>query len=162
MNTRRWPSGSAFLDDELTAFRPYEEILELDTARLDHGLHAHGWSARDVLSHLVGWHEVAAVVAGELVLGPTSPRKAAADDDWDARGDEINEAIRQEWRGLSLQDFRDRARSATAGLRAVLAEVPLERWWDSEEYFDYFNSEMQAHYEDHRADLAVVLGRAPV
>ena len=160
MSPRSWPNVDAFLAAEQMTFRPYEEILELDLRRLDDGPQAHGWSARDVLSHLVGWHEVAAVVARELVAGPTSPRKAAADGEWEARGDEINDEIRREWRGLPLEAFRTRARRATADLRTALAKVPLERWWGDEEYFDYFNSEMQAHYGDHRADLERVLGRA--
>jgi len=160
MSARRWPTPEAFRADELVSFGPYEIILELGLEELDDGPQAHGWSARDVLSHLVGWHEVAAVVARELVAGPTSPRKAAADAEWEARGDEINDEMLREWRGLQLEAFRARARGATADLRTALAEVPVERWWGDEEYFDYFNSEMQAHYGDHRADLEQVLGRA--
>jgi hypothetical protein len=160
MSERPWPNAAAFLADERTSFQPYEAILELDLRSLGDGPQAHGWSARDVLSHIVGWHEVATVVARELMAGPTSPRKAAADADWEARGDEINEEIRRAWQAFPLESFRTRARAAAADLRAALAEVPPERWWDNAEYFDYFNSEMQAHYDDHRADLEQVLGRA--
>jgi len=110
MSARRWPTPEAFRADELVSFGPYEIILELGLEELDDGPQAHGWSARDVLSHLVGWHEVAAVVARELVAGPTSPRKAAADAEWEARGDEINDEMLREWRGLQLEAFRARAR----------------------------------------------------
>jgi hypothetical protein len=160
MGERRWSTAADFLADEQTSYAPFDAILDLDLERLDHGPSAHGWSARDLLSHLVGGHEVATTVARDLIAGPTSPRKAAADADWETRGDEINELIRLEWHGLPFEAFRARARAATADLRSTLAKVPLERWWGNDEYFEYFNSEMQAHYDDHRADLEQVLGRA--
>ena len=161
MGERRWPTAADFLADERMSFAPFEAILDLDPERLDHGPSAHGWSARDLLSHLVGWHYVATEVATELIAGPTSPRKAAADADWETRGDAINEEIRLEWHGLPIEAFRARTRAATADLRSRLAEVPLERWWGSDEYFEYFDSETRVHYDDHRADLEQVLGRAP-
>jgi len=161
MSDRPWPTAAAFLADEIASFRPFEAILGLDARDLDAGGQAHGWSARDLLSHLVGGHEVATEVARELRTRPASVRKAVADAEWDARADEINEEIREEWSRLPIDDFRSRARSATAALRSALAEVPLEHWWESQEYFDYLNSEMVAHYDDHRADLDQVLGRQP-
>ncbi len=156
---RPWPTPDAFFADEAEAFRPFEAILDLDLDALDHGPRAHGWSARDVMSHLVGWHYVATEVAEELRTSPVSPRKAAADREWDARGDDINEEIRVAWSELPLEEFRTRARAAREGLIAALRATPLENWWDSEEYLAYFHSEFQAHYADHRAALDVVLGR---
>jgi hypothetical protein len=156
--TRPWSTPAEFLADERSSFAPFEAILSLELDQLDRGPKAHGWSARDVLSHLVGWHEVATDVARELRDGRTSPRKAAADAEWERRGDALNEEIRAEWEALDVEAFRARARVATASLRGALAEVPVERWWDHEEYFEYFLSEMQAHYDDHRAALAIVLG----
>jgi uncharacterized protein (TIGR03083 family) len=155
---RPWPDPDAFLADERASFLPFEAILELDEADLDLGPTAHGWTARDVLAHLVGWHEVAAEVANELQRGPTSPRKVVADAEWEQRGDEINAEINAAWRALDLPGFRARARRATATLRTALRQTPVERWWDSDEYFAYFLSEMQEHYNDHLVDLAIVLG----
>ena len=162
MRERSWPSPEAFLAHERDAFRPYEAILDLDPAALDDGPRAHGWSARDVLSHLVGRHHVATEVARELAAGPTSPRKARADEEWEARGDDINEEVRREWAALPVEAFRVRARAAVSDLRLALAQVPVERWWEDDESFDYFLSELQGHYDDHRSDLATVLGRASV
>ncbi|MCU0505519.1 MAG: ClbS/DfsB family four-helix bundle protein [Chloroflexi bacterium] len=156
---RPWPTPEAFFADEAEAFRPFEAILALDVAGLDGGPRAHGWSARDLLSHLVGWHAVATEVATELRASPRSPRKAAADAEWEARGDEINEEIRAAWAPLPLDEYRSRAREAREGLLAALRDVPLAHWWDDDEYFVYFLSELQGHYADHRAALDVVLGR---
>jgi len=156
---RPWPTPQAFFADEAEGFRPFEAILALDLAGLDDGPRAHGWSARDLLAHLVGWHEVATEVAVELQASPASPRKAAADAAWDARGDELNEEIRAAWATLSLEEFRSRARSARQGLIDALRAAPLANWWESDEYLGYFVSEFQEHYADHRAALDVVLGR---
>lgn len=156
---RPWPTPEAFFDDEAEAFRPFEAILALDVAGLDGGPRAHGWSARDLLAHLVGWHEVATEVAIELRGSPTSPRKAAADAEWEARGDAINEEIRTAWAPLPLGEFRSRACEAREGLLAALREVPSARWWEDDEYFAYFLSELQEHYADHRPALDIVLGR---
>jgi hypothetical protein len=156
---RPWATPDAFFADEAEQFRPFEAILDLDLAALDDGPRAHGWSARDVLSHLVGWHYVATEVAGELRHSAVSPRKAAADVEWDARGDEINEEIRVAWSTLPLDEFRSRARAARQGLLHALRATPLANWWDSDEYLAYFVSELQGHYADHRAALDVVLGR---
>lgn len=159
---RPWPSPAAFLADEREQFAPFEAILELGPERLDRGPRAHGWSARDLLAHLCGWHEVAAQVARELAEGDRSPRKKAADQAWETHGDELNAAIQREWAGLPPATFRRRARNATRALREGLASIPASRWWDSEEYFSYFLSEMQEHYADHSNALDVVLGRSPL
>jgi hypothetical protein len=156
---RPWATPDAFFADEAEAFLPFAAILELDLPALDDGPRAHGWSARDVLAHLVGWHHVATEVAVELRTSSVSPRKAAADAEWDARGDEINDEIREAWAALSLDEFRARARAAREGLIAALRAAPLENWWASDEYFAYFVSELQDHYADHRAALDTVLGR---
>jgi hypothetical protein len=157
---RRWPDAAAFLADELASFRPFEVILSLSPDHLDHGPTAHGWSARDLLAHLVGWHEVAAEVGRELEGSRWSPRKAAADEEWARRGDTLNEEIRADWARLGIDEFRNRARLATEDLRAALQRAPVSHWWDNDEYFGYFLSEMQEHYDDHRADLSIVLDRS--
>jgi hypothetical protein len=156
---RAWPTPEAFFADEVEAFLPFEAILDLDAAALDQGPRAHGWAARDLLAHLVGWHEVATEVARELRTSPSSARKAAADAEWAARGDALNDAIRDAWAVLPPDAFRSRARGAHEGLLAALRDVPLAHWWEDDEYFAYFLSELQGHYADHRAALDVVLGR---
>jgi Mycothiol maleylpyruvate isomerase N-terminal domain len=158
---RPWADPASFLADERAKFAPFEAILRLDATELDHGRMAHGWSARDLLAHLAGWHEVAAEVAHELRASPDSPRKQAADEAWERHGDALNEEIRTEWGRLPVEEFRARARRATEDLRDALAALPPERWWGNAEYFEYFLSEMQEHYQDHRAALAQILGPEP-
>lgn len=155
---RQWSTPEAFFADEAVEFAPFEAILGLPSDALDHGPRAHGWSARDVLSHLVGWHDVATEVANELATSPVSPRRAAADAEWDARGDEINEEIRAAWNALPVDEFRARAVAARAGLIGALRRVPLANWWDDDDNFAYFLSEFQEHYADHREALGIVLG----
>jgi hypothetical protein len=80
-----------FLEDEREAWRPFEALLELTDADLSVPLEgAHGWSGRDLMSHLSHWQGVALAVAQELALRETSQTKIDSDTEWDARGDELN------------------------------------------------------------------------
>ncbi len=150
-----------FLEDERAAWRPYEALLELSDADLSAPLAgAHGWSGRDLMAHLSHWQEVATAVATELALRETSPIKVAADADWDARGDEINEEIRVAALALPLDEVRSRFRLIPGELRGYLTVVPETRWLKNTEYENFFLAETTDHYEAHLADLAAVLAAA--
>ena len=147
-----------FLEDERDAWRPYEALLALSDADLSAPLAgAHGWSGRDLMAHLTYWQEVAMTVATELSLRETSPIKVAADADWDARGDEINEEIRVAALALPLDEVRSRFRLIPGELRGYLTVVPETRWLKNTEYENFFLNETTDHYEAHLADLAAVL-----
>jgi len=147
-----------FLEDERAAWRPYEALLALSDADLSAPLAgAHGWSGRDLMAHLTYWQEVAMTVATELSLRETSPIKVAADADWDARGDEINEEIRVAALALPLDEVRSRFRLIPGELRGYLTVVPETRWLKNTEYENFFLNETTDHYEAHLADLAAVL-----
>jgi hypothetical protein len=154
----------SFLEDERDGWRAYEVLDELADEQLTPALEgAHGWSGRDLMAHLVAWLEHGLEVARELALGETSPAKIKADADWDARGDDINEEIRQAWLALPMDEVRRRFRTVPGELRGYLTVVPESRWIKNAEYEEFFLTETIDHYEDHLPDLAAVLasvGRA--
>ncbi len=151
----------SFLEDERDGWRPYEVLAELTDAELSSPLEAaHGWSGRDLMAHLAGSLELALEVARELAMGETSPAKVAADADWDARGDDINEEIRLTWLALPMDEVRRRYRTVPGELRGYLTVVPETRWLKNAEYEEFFLTETIDHYEAHLDDLAAVLAAA--
>lgn len=155
----------SFLEDDLEAWRPFEQLLALSDEELEREIPgAHGWSGRDLIAHLVAWQELALQVARELALRDTSPAKERADADWAARGDVINDEINAEWRTLPMAEVRRRMGTVAGELRGYLTVVPETRWLKNSDMLRFFLTEMTEHYEEHRADLAAVLtaaGRAP-
>jgi hypothetical protein len=148
----------SFLEDEREGWRPFEALDELSDADLAIQLEtAHGWSGRDLMSHLIAWLEVGLSVARELAVGETSPAKQRADADWEARGDDLNEELRLTWLALPMDEVRDRFRTVPGELRGYLTVVPESRWIKSAEYEDFFLAETIDHYDSHLADLAAVL-----
>jgi len=148
----------SFLEDEREGWRAFEVLDELTDAELAPQLASvHGWSGRDLMAHVVAWLEVALTVARELAVGETSPAKLAADADWDARGDEINEEIRLAWLALPMDEVRHRFRTVPGELRGYLTVVPESRWIKNAEYEEFFLTETIDHYESHADDLRAVL-----
>jgi hypothetical protein len=151
----------SFLEDERDAWRPYEALDGLTDAELAVPVDAaHGWSGRDLMGHLAAWLEHALAVARELAVGETSPTKAQADADWEARADAINEELLAAWRALSMTEVRRRFRTVPGELRGYLTVVPETRWIKSAEYERFFLDETIDHDADHLADLAAVLAAA--
>ena len=148
-----------FLEEEREGWRPFEALDGLTDAQLDAEIEdAHGWTARDLVSHLVAWQASATDVAKELAVGPESPTKARLDAEWAARGDPINEDIQMEWRALPLDEVRRRLRTVPGELRGYLTVVPEARWIKHADYLRFFLDETIDHYADHVADLEAVLG----
>ena len=84
----------SFLEDERDAWRPYEALAELTDDQLARPIDgAHGWSGRDLIAHLVGWHELTLEVARELAVDETSRAQERIDREWEARGDAWNADI---------------------------------------------------------------------
>jgi hypothetical protein len=149
------------LEDEREGWRPFEALDNLSDAQLDAEIDgAHGWTGRDLASHLVAWQASATEVAKELAVGPESPTKARLDAEWAARGDPINEEIRMEWRALPMAEVRYRLRTVPGELRGSLEVVPEARWLKDADYLRFFLDETIDHYADHVADLKAVLGSA--
>ena len=157
-----FPDGREFLSVERDAFRPFEVLANLTNSQLGIGVaRAHGWSARQLMAHLLSGHEIAIVVAAELVESETSPAKDRADAAWDALGgDVVNAEIDARWAALSLDDVRARFATLPGQLRSQLAMVPESRWVKDGELLRFFLSETTAHYEDHVSDLAAILDAA--
>ena len=106
---------------------------------------------------MVAWQEVALAVAKDLAVNETSRTKEAADADWSARGDVINDEIKDAWRVLPPDEVRRRLRTVAGELRGHLTAVPETRWVKNSDMLTFFLNETVDHYEDHRADLRAVL-----
>jgi hypothetical protein len=154
--------GLSFLDEEREAWRPYEALDELTDAQLVVSVEAaHGWSARDLMAHLVAWQERALAVARELAVGETSPTLDRMDAEWEARGGEaVNAEIQAGWAVLPLAELRRRFHDTPGELRGYLTVVPETRWVKDPRHMETFVGETLEHYEDHAADLRAILEAA--
>jgi hypothetical protein len=148
----------SFLEDERDAWRSYEALGEIPDDRLDRPVDAaHGWSARDLIAHMVGWQQFALTIAKELAVNDTSPEIARIRAEWDARGDAMNDEMITAWRGLSAAEVRDRLESVAGELRGYLTVVPESRWVKHPTHLETFVEDTLEHYDDHRADLEAIL-----
>ena len=148
-----------FLEEEREAWAPFEALPDLSDEQLSVPVSgAHGWSGRQLMGHLLAWQEVALGVATELAVNESSPRKAQADADWEARGGEVvNAEIDATWAALPMADLRERFRTLPGQLRGYLTVVPETRWLKHPANQHFFHDETTAHYEEHRSDLEAVL-----
>jgi len=147
-----------FLDEERDAWRPFEALDALDDAQLvTPRAGAHGWSGRDLMAHLIAWQQIALDVAKELAVNEVSRTRQWSDEEWAARGDEMNDTMLAEWRELPIEEGRRRFRSIPGELRGYLTVVPESRWLKHPDHLRFFLTEMTEHYDDHREDLAVIL-----
>lgn len=151
-----------FLEEEREVWRPFEALDALSDEQLDRPVAgAHGWTARDLIGHLVAWQEMALQVAKELAVGERSATKERLDREWDERGGEaINAAIEAEWRATPLDEVRRRMHEVPGELRGYLTVVPEMRWLKHTDNLRYFLDETLDHYSEHAPDLAAVLGEA--
>jgi hypothetical protein len=148
----------SFLEDEREAWRPFERLLDVPTARFDEPVDAaHGWSARELLSHLGAYQAHALDVARELAMGERSPSFEAMEAAWDERADAVNDELSAAWRRLSDDEVRDRARRVPGELRGYLTVVPETRWVKHPVFGPHFEEELLDHYADHVADLEAIL-----
>lgn len=150
-----------FLEEERDAWRPFEALAAVPDDRMDAPVEgAHGWSARDLVGHLVAWQEWALATARDLAVGQASPTKDRLDAEWDRRGDEMNADIEAEWRALPLEEVRRRLATVPGELRGYLTVVPEARWLKNDDYLRYFLDETIDHYADHATDLEAILAAA--
>jgi hypothetical protein len=153
--------GMSFLEEEREAWRPYEALDGLSDAQLATIVEgAHGWSGRDLMAHMLAWLEVSLEVAKELAVGETSPRLAAMDAEWDAKGDRLNDELLERYLALPSDELRRRFRTSPGELRGYLTVVPETRWVKNPRHMESFLAETLEHYEEHLPDLEAVLAAA--
>ncbi len=151
-------SALEFLEEEREAWRPFEALASVPDARMDQPVEgAHGWSARDLIAHLVAWQTWALDVAKDLAVGETSETIARLDALWEERGDGLNDDIRAEWRALPLSEVRERLATVPGDLRGYLTVVPESRWVKHATHLETFTTETIEHYADHASDLVTIL-----
>jgi hypothetical protein len=151
----------SFLEDEREGWRPYEALDDVPDEQLERPLEAaHGWSGRDLIAHLVGWHELALDVARELAVDEKSPTHDRINREWDARGDDWNAEIIAAWAALPMDEVRRRMRSVPGELRGYMTVIPETRWLKHPSHFELFLDVTLDHYDEHRDDLEAVLAAA--
>jgi mycothiol maleylpyruvate isomerase-like protein len=152
----------SFLEDERDAWRPYEALSQLTDEQLERPVEAaHGWSARDLMGHLVTWQLLSLDVAKELAMGERSPSHERADAEWEARGgDVVNDEAMAAWRAKPIDEVRQEFARVAGELRGFLTVVPEIRWLKNAAQQRFFYEETIEHYEDHQADLAAILEAA--
>jgi Mycothiol maleylpyruvate isomerase N-terminal domain len=148
-----------FLDEERDAWAPFEALAELTDDQLSIPVaEAHGWTGRQLMSHLVAWQENAMSVAKELAVDETSPTKLHSDAEWEERGGEaVNAALDAAWAELPFDEVRKRFATVPGELRGYLTVVPETRWLKHADHQRFFSEETTEHYEDHAADLRAIL-----
>ncbi|MBI3745837.1 MAG: maleylpyruvate isomerase N-terminal domain-containing protein [Chloroflexi bacterium] len=150
-----------FLEEERDAWRPFEALAEIPDAQMDVAVAgAHGWSARDLIAHVVAWQEWALGTARDLAIGEHSPTKERLDAEWEARGDALNADIEAEWRALPLDEVRRRLQDVPGELRGYLTVVPETRWIKHADHLRSFIDETIDHYAEHGPELAAILAAA--
>lgn len=150
-----------FLEEERDAWRPFEALAAIPDERLDVPVEgAHGWSARDLIGHLVAWQEWGLAIAKDLAVGETSAALARMDAQWDADGDAMNDEIMRRWRDLPAGEVRRRLQTVPGELRGYLTVVPESRWLKHPTHLQTFVDETIDHYADHAADLEAILAAA--
>jgi DinB superfamily len=148
-----------FLDEERDAWAPFEALAELTDDQLSIPVaEAHGWTGRQLMSHLVAWQENAMSVAKELAVDETSPTKLRSDAEWEERGGEaVNAALDAAWAELPFDEVRKRFATVPGELRGYLTVVPETRWLKHADHQRFFSEETTEHYEDHASDLRAIL-----
>ena len=149
----------SFLEDERDAWRPFEALSQLSDEDLERPVDAaHGWSGRDLMGHLVHWQILALDVAKELAVRDQSPTKAAADADFETRGDVVvNAEVDALWRAKPIDEVRQEFARVAGELRGFLTVVPETRWVKNSDMQTFFYEETIEHYDDHRPELDAVL-----
>ncbi len=149
----------SFLEDERDAWRPFEALLDLPDDRFETPVEAaHGWSARELLSHLSAYQAHCLAVARELAMGERSPSYEAMEAAWSERGDGVNDELSAAWRALPADEVRRRAGEVPGELRGYLTVVPETRWVKHPVFGPHFEEELLDHYAEHVADLDAILG----
>jgi hypothetical protein len=152
----------SFLEDERDAWRPFEALASLPDEDFVRPVEAaHGWSARDLATHLGHGHQHALDVARELAVSETSPAYERGEREWEERGgDAVNADAQAAGAALPLEEVRDRMTGVPGDLRGYLTVVPEARWVKNATYREFFLSETIDHYAEHEADLAAILEAA--
>lgn len=154
-----------FLEDEREAWRPFEALADLTDLELerptDAESDAHGWTGRDLMSHLAGWYSYALEFAKELAIGQTSPTRDRMDREWDAKGaDGMNAELATAWAPLGMDEVRKRFGEIPGELRGHLTVVPESRWLKDASMQRTFAEYTFEHAEEHLPDLRAILAAA--
>jgi len=153
-----------FLEDERESWAPYEALAALSDEALERPTDeegpAHGWSARDLIAHVVGWQEMALQMARELAVDDESQTQRRIAQPWDTYGEALNQRLLEDAGELTTDELRQRLADIPAELRGTLTMVPEARWLKAPAAQRMFTECTMEHYEDHQPALRAVLAAA--
>ncbi len=153
-----------FLEDEREAWAPFEALGSLSDEDLDRPTDAdgpaHGWTARDLMAHMVGWQEIALQAARELAVDDESDTRRRIDQPWESYGEALNQRMLDDARKSSIDELRQRLADIPAELRGTLTMVPEARWLKAPAVQRLFTDCTMEHYEEHEPALRAVLAAA--
>jgi hypothetical protein len=159
-----YADGLSFLDEERDTWRPFEALLELTDEQLMRPVDgAHGWSGRDLMSHLGVWLEWWLNIARELAVNPTSPAFDELEEisrDWANEGDALNARYQADWAALPMSEVRRRYSEYPGELRGYLTVVPETRWLKDPAHLKSLLGNTTEHYAEHEPDLRAILAAA--
>lgn len=153
-----------FLEDERESWVPYEALAALSDDALERPTDeegpAHGWSARDLIAHVVGWQEMALQMARELAVDDESRTQRRIAQPWETYGEALNQRLLEDAGELTTDELRQRLADIPAELRGTLTMVPEARWLKAPAAQRMFTECTMEHYEDHLPALRAVLATA--
>jgi hypothetical protein len=127
----------------------WEALVAVLEAHPEENLHETGappWTSRDVYAHLARWIERSTAHLEARLAGRTLPPLEGTDD-------EINARWQQEDCELSLDEARERARTAFERRLRVVEAVPIDRW--NEELQAIARADGAEHYRGHRSYIVI-------
>ncbi len=127
----------------------WEALVAVLEAHPDENLHGPGsppWTSRDVYAHLARWIEHSTAHLEARLAGRTLPPLEGADD-------EINARWQLEDSRLTLDEARERARSAFERRLLAIEAVPTDRWDDG--LVAIARADGAEHYRGHRSYMVV-------
>jgi hypothetical protein len=149
---------SLFFDKLTTARSAWDAALaEIPAERLTEPVLAGGWSAKDLIGHVL-WHE-------REMIGMIRARALVGSPLWALTQDERNAAIELDYRDRSAAEVLAEAEAVWAELRPLLASLSDEDLNDASRFRDLTEtipglapwqviaSNTFEHYEDHARDI---------
>jgi hypothetical protein len=159
-----YTNAMEYLEDEREGWAPYEALAEVPDDRFDEPTPddgpGHGWSARTLMSHMLGWHEICLTVARELALDETSRTFEAVTREWRERRDAMNVDLHARYAELPPGELKRRFRALPGELRGTLTVVPETRWLKHPRHSEAFVDWILEHEAEHRQELDAILGMA--
>ena len=112
------------------------------------------WSLRDLMAHIVSWHEECLWALRSTVDG-TYERRDYSDFD------KLNAEMLPKYEGLGAEELRRRMESTARELVAQIRGIPEDLWQSTPRLAAWVNTTAIGHYEEHAGDVRAARGGEP-